>query len=261
MAAGGLLGLSYQTVTKWAIVCELIHSASLLHDDICDQDTMRRGKTAVWKEFGVPAAICSGDYLIAESFRKLTEIEQGWHQNILLKLLSNSVKAIVFGQSLDVSYEHLTINKEQYRDIAIEKTSPLISMPMMGMFRCNELSDLECDALEEISKEFGYAYQCLNDMENLYGKEQEAYTDLTKGHPNIIVINVLNEQSEDMNSQIKKHPSKLIKLIEKKHYMNCITEIKNTLNETEKIMHRLPIIIRPILESLKNEIFMRIKII
>ncbi len=261
LATGGLLGLSYQTVTKWAIVCELIHSASLLHDDICDQDTMRRGKTAVWKEFGVPAAICSGDYLIAESFRKLTEIEQGWHQNILLKLLSNSVKAIVFGQSLDVSYEHLTINKGQYRDIAIEKTSPLISMPMMGMFRCKELSDLECDALEEISKEFGYAYQCLNDMENLYGKEQEAYTDLTKGHPNIIVINVLNEQSEDINSQIKKHPSKLIKLIEKKHYLNCITEIKNTLNEAEKIMHRLPIIIRPILESLKNEMLMRIKII
>ena len=261
LATGGLLGLSYQTVTKWAIVCELIHSASLLHDDICDQDTMRRGKTAVWKEFGVPAAICSGDYLIAESFRKLTEIEQGWHQNILLKLLSNSVKAIVFGQSLDVSYEHLTINKGQYRDIAIEKTSPLISMPMMGMFRCKELSDLECDALEEISKEFGYAYQCLNDMENLYGKEQEAYTDLTKGHPNIIVINVLNEQSEDMNSQIRKHPSKLIKLIEKKHYMNCITEIKNTLNEAEKIMHRLPIIIRPILESLKSEMLMRIKII
>ena len=98
-------------------------------------------------------------------------------------------------------------------------------------------------------------------MENLYGKEQEAYTDLTKGHPNIIVINVLNEQSEDFNSQIKKNPSKLIKLIEKKHYLNCITEIKNTLNEAEKIMHRLPIIIRPILESLKNEMLMRIKII
>ena len=51
------------------------------------------------------------------------------------------------------------------------------------------------------------------------------------------------------------------KVVEKKHYLNCITEIKNTLNETEKIMHRLPIIIRPILESLKNEMLMRIKII
>ena len=53
----------------------------------------------------------------------------------------------------------------------------------------------------------------------------------------------------------------LNQLIEKKHYLNCIKEIKNTLNEAEKIMHRLPIIIRPILESLKNEILMRIKII
>tara|TARA_B110000444_G_scaffold259384_1_gene303006 strand:+ start:2135 stop:3091 length:957 start_codon:yes stop_codon:yes gene_type:complete len=261
LATGGLLGLSYQTVTKWAIVCELIHSASLLHDDICDQDTMRRGKTAVWKKFGVPAAICSGDYLIAESFRKLTEIDQGWHQNILLKLLSNSVKAIVFGQSLDVSTEHLDINKKQYKEMAVEKTSPLISMPMMGMFHCKELSDIECNALEEISNEFGYAYQCLNDMENLYGNEQEAYTDLIKGHPNIVVMNVLNELSEDMYSQIKKDPKKLIRLIEKKHYRSCINEIKKTLENTEKVMHRLPIIIRPVLESLKNEIIMRIRII
>ena len=261
LATGGLLGLSYQTVTKWAIVCELIHSASLLHDDICDQDTMRRGKTAVWKKFGVPAAICSGDYLIAESFRKLTEIDQGWHQNILLKLLSNSVKAIVFGQSLDVSTEHLDINKKQYKEMAVEKTSPLISMPMMGMFHCKELSDIECNALEEISNEFGYAYQCLNDMENLYGNEQEAYTDLIKGHPNIVVMNVLNELSEDMYSQIKRDPKKLIRLIEKKHYRSCINEIKKTLENTEKVMHRLPIIIRPVLESLKNEITMRIRII
>jgi geranylgeranyl diphosphate synthase type I len=259
LATGGLLNLSYQTVIKWAVVCELIHSASLLHDDICDEDTMRRGKTSVWKKFGVPAAICSGDYLIAESFRKLTEIEEGWHQNILLKLLSNSVKAIVFGQSLDVGYEHLDITQNQYKNLAVEKTSPLISMPMMGMFLCKEISALECNALEEVSNELGYAYQCLNDMENLYGKEQEAYTDLIKGHPNIIVIRLLSEQSKDIRNQVKKDPKKLIKMIQKKHYKDCVEEIGSTLVGASKIMHRLPIIIRPVLESVKNEINMRIK--
>ena len=261
LATGGLLNLSYQTVTKWAVVCELIHSASLLHDDICDEDTMRRGKTAVWKEFGVPAAICSGDYLIAESFRKLTEIEQGWHQNILLKLLSNSVKAIVFGQSFDVSVQHLKICKKQYKEIAIEKTAPLILMPMMGMFHCRELSDIECNALHDISKDFGYAYQCINDIENLYGKEQEAYTDLTKGHPNIIIINVLNELSKKLYDQIIKNPKELIPLIRKNHYIDCIGDITQTLSSTEKIMDRLPTIIRPVLESLKNEMLKRIQTI
>ena len=87
------------------MVCELIHSASLLHDDVCDNDSLRRARLNVWKEFGIPAAICSGDFLIAESFRKLTEIEQGWHQTILLKLLSCSVKDIIFGQSVDVSVD------------------------------------------------------------------------------------------------------------------------------------------------------------
>ena len=69
LATGGLLGISSQTYINWAVVCELIHSASLLHDDICDQDNLRRGQTSLWKEFGIPAAICTGDYLIAESFK------------------------------------------------------------------------------------------------------------------------------------------------------------------------------------------------
>ena len=40
LATGGLLGLSNQTYINWAVVCELIHSASLLHDDICDEDSL-----------------------------------------------------------------------------------------------------------------------------------------------------------------------------------------------------------------------------
>jgi predicted site-specific integrase-resolvase len=96
-------------------------------------------------------------------------------------------------------------------------------------------------------------------MENLYGKEQEAYTDLIKGHPNIIVIRLLSEQSKDIRNQVKKDPKKLIKMIQKKHYKDCVEEIGSTLVGASKIMHRLPIIIRPVLESVKNEINMRIK--
>ena len=167
LASGALLGLSNQTYIKWAVVCELIHSASLLHDDVCDNDSLRRGRLTVWKEFGIPAAICSGDFLIAESFRKLTEIEQGWHQTILLKLLSCSVKDIIFGQSVDVSVDSKRTSWPEYQQIAVNKTAPLILLPIMGMFKCKEYAGYECEALSEIANEFGLAYQWLNDIENL----------------------------------------------------------------------------------------------
>ena len=261
LATGGPLGLSSQTYIKWAEVCELIHSASLLHDDICDEDSMRRGKNSLWKEFGIPAAICTGDYLIAESFRKLTEIEQGWHQNILLKLLSCSVKEIIFGQSLDVSLDHRTLDKDQCRKIAIEKTAPLIALPMMGMFRCRELSEDECLALKEISNEFGLAYQYLNDIENVTGCEQETSSDFLKGHPNFMIIRVLAGLSSSEKEIVFSQPAKLNDFISRKHFEASQNEVADILSNAMNNVHRLPIIIQPVIESLKDEITKRLELI
>ena len=261
LVSGGLLGLSSQTYIKWAVVCELIHSASLLHDDICDEDSMRRGKKSLWKEFGIPAAICTGDYLIAESFSKLTEIEKGWHQNILLKLLSCSVKEIIFGQSLDVSMDHLSLNREQYRKIAIEKTAPFIALPIMGMFHCKELTEDECLAVKEISNELGFAYQYLNDVENIIGAEQEAASDFFKGHPNFMVIRILEKLSINEKKNIINKPEKLHDFITRSNFIESKDEIVCILKNAMKNTHRLPKIIQPVIQSLKDEIIKRLSLI
>ena len=261
LVSGGLLGLSSQTYIKWAVVCELIHSASLLHDDICDEDSMRRGKKSLWKEFGIPAALCTGDYLIAESFSKLTEIEKGWHQNILLKLLSCSVKEIIFGQSLDVSMDHLSLNREQYRKIAIEKTAPFIALPIMGMFHCKELTEDECLAVKEISNELGFAYQYLNDVENIIGAEQEAASDFFKGHPNFMVIRILEKLSINEKKIIINKPEKLHDFITRSNFIESKDEIVCILKNAMKNTHRLPKIIQPVIQSLKDEIIKRLSLI
>lgn len=261
LVSGGLLGLSSQTYIKWAVVCELIHSASLLHDDICDEDSMRRGKKSLWKEFGIPAALCTGDYLIAESFSKLTEIEKGWHQNILLKLLSCSVKEIIFGQSLDVSMDHLSLNREQYRKIAIEKTAPFIALPIMGMFHCKELTEDECLAVKEISNELGFAYQYLNDVENIIGAEQEAASDFFKGHPNFMVIRILEKLSINEKKTIINKPEKLHDFITRSNFIESKDEIVCILKNAVKNTHRLPKIIQPVIQSLKDEIIKRLSLI
>ena len=143
LAAGELLDLPKNTVIKWATACELMHTASLVHDDICDQDVKRRGDKTIWKKYGIPAAICTGDFLIAQAFNKISEIETGWHQTILLKSLSDSVKKIIDCQVLDVEVNVKKISLKEYEKIAYEKTGPLLMTPLDGMFRCKELTEAE----------------------------------------------------------------------------------------------------------------------
>ena len=253
LASGALLGLSNQTYIKWAVVCELIHSASLLHDDVCDNDSLRRGRLTVWKEFGIPAAICSGDFLIAESFRKLTEIEQGWHQTILLKLLSCSVKDIIFGQSVDVSVDSKRTSWPEYQQIAVNKTAPLILLPMMGMFKCKEYAGDECEALSEIANEFGLAYQWLNDIENLIGIEQAQCSDLLKNHPNAVLIRLFKNKKKQFKNKVN-----IKNLINQNLLNENLNLVKLLLEKMMLKVHRLPIVIQPIVITLKDELFTRI---
>ena len=259
LATGGLLGLSSQTYINWAVVCELIHSASLLHDDVCDQDSLRRGQSSVWKEYGISAAICTGDYLIAESFRKITEIEEGWHQTILLKLLSCSVKEIIFGQSKDVSFDALDMSWQQYKKMAINKTSPFIALPMMGMFKCRECTINECDGLQEASNYLGLSYQYLNDVENLVGINQDIFTDIYQSHPNGMLIKILDNLDLETKLIIKEEPKLLINYIDKKCFIEQKSNIHNLLEDAKNHFHRVPKVVQPVLISIKYEINERLK--
>ena len=250
------LGLSKHTAIIWAVVCELIHSASLLHDDICDSDETRRGKVSLWKNFGIPAAICTGDYLIAESFKKITEIEQGWHQNILLGLLSGSIKEIIFGQSGDVNTNFLSLGWEDYKNIATAKTSPLICLPMMGMFKCAELDEPYYFNLRKMTNEIGLAYQIINDLENiLLNQTNETPTDIKFERVNALIVLIKEKSSEEEIYFLKNNKNEfkhlLISLNIKDYLINKIHLILENIKDSS---HLMPAVIRPIIFSLCEDI-------
>ena len=256
LSTGEALGLSKHTAIIWAVVCELIHSASLLHDDICDSDEIRRGKVSVWKNFGIPAAICTGDYLIAESFKKITEIEQGWHQNILLVLLSGTVKEIVFGQSGDVNTNYLSLDWEDYKNLATAKTSPLICLPMMGMFKCAELNEPYYTNLKKMTDEIGLAYQIGNDLENiLLNQTNEMPTDIKFERINAMVVLIKEKSSENEINFLKKNKDEFKQfLLSSSIKDDLIDRIQLILDNIKNSLHLMPIVIRPIISSLCEEL-------
>ena len=237
LAAGELLDLPKNTVIKWATACELMHTASLVHDDICDQDEKRRGDKTIWKKYGIPAAICTGDFLIAQAFNKISEIETGWHQTILLKSLSDSVKKIIDGQVRDVEVNVKKISLKEYEKIAYEKTGPLLMTPLDGMFRCKELTEAEITGLVNLMHIIGLVYQMINDLNNAKSDK----TDITLKHMNF--INIIN------NDKGKSRQSNFIESIEQGKGM-----IIKKLSKIDRYIHQVPIILQPIFISITAQL-------
>lgn len=237
LAAGELLDLPKNTVIKWATACELMHTASLVHDDICDQDVKRRGDKTIWKKYGIPAAICTGDFLIAQAFNKISEIETGWHQTILLKSLSDSVKKIIDGQIRDVEVNVKKISLKEYEKIAYEKTGPLLMTPLDGMFRCKELTEAEIRGLVNLMHIIGLVYQMINDLNNAMSDK----TDITLKHMNF--INIIN------NDKGKSRKSNFNDSIEQGKEM-----IIKKLSKIDRYIHQVPIILQPIFISISAQL-------
>jgi len=237
LAAGELLDLPKNTVIKWATACELMHTASLVHDDICDQDVKRRGDKTIWKKYGIPAAICTGDFLIAQAFNKISEIETGWHQTILLKSLSDSVKKIIDGQIRDVEVNIKKISLKEYEKIAYEKTGPLLMTPLDGMFRCKELTEAEITGLVNLMHIIGLVYQMINDLNNAMSDK----TDITLKHMNF--INIIN------NGKGKSRKSNFNDSIEQGKEM-----IIKKLSKIDRYIHQVPIILQPIFISISAQL-------
>ena len=237
LAAGELLDLPKNTVIKWATACELMHTASLVHDDICDQDEKRRGDKTIWKKYGIPAAICTGDFLIAQAFNKISEIETGWHQTILLKSLSDSVKKILDGQVRDVEVNVKKVSLKEYEKIAYEKTGPLLMTPLDGMFRCKELTEAEITGLVNLMHIIGLVYQMINDLNNAMSDK----TDITLKHMNF--INIIN------NDKGKSRKSNFNDSIEQGKEM-----IIKKLSKIDRYIHQVPIILQPIFISISAQL-------
>ena len=237
LAAGELLDLPKNTVIKWATACELMHTASLVHDDICDQDIKRRGDKTIWKKYGIPAAICTGDFLIAQAFNKISEIETGWHQTILLKSLSDSVKKIIDGQVRDVEVNVKKISLKEYEKIAYEKTGPLLMTPLDGMFRCKELTEAEITGLVNLMHIIGLVYQMINDLNNAKSDK----TDITLKHMNFISI-INNEKGKSGKSNFNDSIEQGKEMIIKK------------LSKIDRYIHQVPIILQPIFISITAQL-------
>ncbi|MGI9557479.1 MAG: polyprenyl synthetase family protein [Solirubrobacterales bacterium] len=179
-------GLSPESVLPVAAGIELIHTYSLIHDDLpaMDDDDMRRGRPTSHVVYGEDVAILTGDGLFAEALRLVSERQEGEPQRVLAALAELSratgVNGMVGGQYIDVTLPGASrssgdrdADAESLRDLHSLKTGRLIAASVGVSLTLGGVEGAEADAYREYADELGVLFQIVDDILDVTGSDEE----------------------------------------------------------------------------------------
>jgi len=152
-----------------AACVELIHSATLLHDDVIDNSDLRRGIKTTNSLWGNQSSILVGDYLFSRCFELM--VEDGSSE--ILKLLSSTSSTIAQGEVLQLEHKgEIDLLEEDYFNIINMKTAALFAAATRVGGCITNKSKKEKDALESYGKNLGLAFQIADDALDYYSTQK-----------------------------------------------------------------------------------------
>lgn len=185
-----------------AAAMELIHSATLVHDDINDGAEMRRGRKAAHKEFGLHEAIVTGDFLFARAF-----YVGGLSSKKIVELVANSTTQLAEGEIMQFGHKKdPKLSVDQYLKIIEGKTAhPIRSAAQVGACLAEAHAD-EIQALGEYGLNLGIAFQIVDDVLDIVGDPQNVGKttgiDLREGNMTLPMI-LAREDDKEVAKQIR----------------------------------------------------------
>jgi len=162
--AGSCLGLTPADSQTLAATCELLHNASLIHDDLHDRDIHRRGQFSVWHKFGDDVAICAGDLLLSASYLALSQLTQVARLPVLFALMHKRISSAIRGQCADLKQPtHRVATIEDFKNIALIKSGALLSLPTeLALLAAGE--NMALGQAQQAAESFAIAYQIYDDL-------------------------------------------------------------------------------------------------
>ncbi|MGQ0532306.1 MAG: polyprenyl synthetase family protein [Caulobacteraceae bacterium] len=160
LAAARLVGGGGDGSRKLAAAVEFIHSATLLHDDVVDVSSMRRGKKSANLVWGNSASVLVGDFLFARSFNLM--VETGDVQ--VLDILARAASVIAEGEVMQLAAANdAETTRERYMEIVAAKTAALFAAAAKSGAVAAGRPGAEANALEIYGRELGLAFQLVDD--------------------------------------------------------------------------------------------------
>jgi geranylgeranyl pyrophosphate synthase len=165
-AAGGD---NLSAATPVAVAVELIHTASLVHDDINDRSDLRRGRTTVNAQWGSAAALLAGDFLFGKVMKLIATLNPR-----IIEVLADTCIDIVEGETRQMlTLGDMEMSEETYLEIVRQKTASLFAASAESGGILASASDRESSALREYGLNLGISFQIQDDTLDCVGNSAE----------------------------------------------------------------------------------------
>lgn len=207
-AKGGDSEALMRACVPYALAVELLHNATLIHDDIQDGDRTRRGHPTLWVKYSEAQAINCGDawFFVPQLLIQGADYSPAVKLE-LLSLVQSRILAVIEGQSQEFALKERfsrgeEISQAQYLGMVEGKTSALFSVPLVGGALVAGAGPLERKALEQSATSLGHAFQIQDDLLDLWGNKgrEQVGSDIAEGklsYPLVLLLARLGRGTPD----------------------------------------------------------------
>jgi len=205
LLAGNHFAAGKDNMLEIAAVIEFIHTATLLHDDVVDESSLRRGRSTVNAEFGNAAAVLVGDFLYSRAFEMMVSVGS----MPVMAVLAQATNVIAEGEVLQLLNIHdADTNEEKYLKVVRFKTAKLFEAACRVGAILGNAPPADVAAMAEYGMHLGTAFQLIDDVLDYSGEIGETGKnigdDLAEGKPTLPLIYALRQGNDAQRASIRR---------------------------------------------------------
>lgn len=197
LLAGRMLGAETEKLVALGAALELLHTATLVHDDFIDGALLRRGIATLNAQWSPAATVLTGDYIFAQAARLAAETES----IILMDLFAKTLVTIVNGEITQLFSSRSQANRSEYYQRIYAKTASLFEMATMGAAHLSPAEDDAITAMKCFGYDIGMAFQIVDDVLDFTGEQEKVgkpvASDLRQGLVTLPAIYYLESSPDD----------------------------------------------------------------
>ncbi len=167
LLVGNMLGAPLEKTVTLGAAVELLHTATLVHDDLIDGALLRRGMATLNARWSPPATVLTGDFLFARAAKLAAETDH----LPLMKLFSETLAIIVNGELTQMFSARGVINRENYYQRIYAKTASLFEMTSRAAAMVSPAEDGAVEAMRDFGYQIGMAFQIVDDVLDFTGNQ------------------------------------------------------------------------------------------
>jgi len=167
LLVGNMLGAPLEKLVTLGAAVELLHTATLVHDDLIDGSLLRRGMATLNARWSPPATVLTGDFLFARAAKLAAETDN----LALMKLFSETLATIVNGELTQMFTSRGLINRDNYYKRIYAKTASLFEMTSRAASMISPANETVIEAMRDFGYQIGMAFQIVDDILDFNGEQ------------------------------------------------------------------------------------------